>query len=118
MNTNITNLINDFAKNNRIGKARVEELVSKVIENCSTKTREKKATKRENQFNFIKNEVITRAKNFEVFTIMQLATKLNVSPYLVHKAVMECKSENIVKSSEPVKVPGVRGRQATLWMTA
>ena len=35
MNTTITNLINDFAKNNRIGKARVSALASKIIENCA-----------------------------------------------------------------------------------
>jgi hypothetical protein len=116
MNTQITNLINDFAKNNRIGKARVEALVSKVMENCSNKTREKKPSKRESQFSFIKNEVITRAKNFEVFSILQLARKLEVSPYLVHKAVMECQRENLIKSVQPEKIPGTRGRQATLWM--
>jgi hypothetical protein len=123
MNTNIINLINDFAKNNRIGKARVEELVVNVISNCVPSSVKKnripkqkiQKTSRNDLHNFIKSEIVTMAKNFEVFSIVDVATKLSVSPYLVHRAVMECKNDNILKNVEKVE-NGKRGRKATMFM--
>lgn len=121
VNTQIINIINDFAKSNRIGKARVEELVSKVLENCKTQTKEKTVrtkspSKRDMQFNFIKGEIEILAKNYEVFSVLGIARKFEVSPYIVHKAIMECKNENLIKQANIEKTPGSRGRQATLWM--
>ena len=118
MNSNISSLITDFAKNNRIGKQRVEEFVSKIVENCSSKQNSKSNSKRDNQFLFVKNAIIARAKNFEVFSYKQISQDLGVSMYLVHKAVKECKKENIVKQAEYERVPGARGKQTPLWMLA
>ena len=122
MNTNIINLINDFAKNNRIGKARVEELVANVISNCQPVTKKVRVpkqkiqkTSRNDLHSFIKSEVVTMAKNFEVFSIADVATKLSVSPYLVHRAVMECKNENLLKTAEKIE-NGRRGRKAVMFM--
>ena len=118
MNPNISSLITDFAKNNRIGKQRVEEFVSKIVENCSCKQNSESKSKRDNQFLFVKNTIIARAKNFEVFSYRQISQDLGVSMYLVHKAVKECKKENIVKQAEYERVPGARGKQTPLWMLA
>ena len=123
MNTNLTTLINEFAKNNRVGKARVEELVSKVVSNCQITTPKKvripkqkiEKTSRNARRDFIKNEIETMAKNFEVFSVLGVAKKLYASPYLVHKIIMECQSENTIKMVDKVK-NGKRGRSAIMFM--
>lgn len=121
MNTQIISIINEFAKSNRVGKSRVVELVSKVLENCTPQTKEKAPrtktpSKRDSQFDFIKSEIVNSAKKYEVFSVLGIARKFQVSPYIVHKAIMECKNENIIKLANVEKAPGTRGRQATLWM--
>ena len=124
MNTTITNLINDFAKNNRIGKARVEELASKIIENCApVKTvskkqkKEKTPSKRVQQSTFIRNEIINRANRFEVFSLNQVAGDLGVSRYLVKEIVENLQKENVIKPTAPEKISS-KGRPSVLWMLA
>ena len=109
MNTNLTTLINEFAKNNRIGKARVEELVSKVVSNCQIVTPKKvripkqkiEKTSRNARRDFIKNEIETMAKNFEVFSV-QNAKSCRLYVLVVDQYVIGLHGISVLKGPDVV----------------
>jgi len=110
MNTNITNMIQNFAKTNKVSRVKVENLVLEALKASGTIKTPKKRGRKPNTLN---KSIETMAKNFETFTVSELMSKFNVCRPTVVKALEDCRKKGVIAPLG--KMPSGKGRKHVVW---
>lgn len=111
MNANITNMISDFAKINKVSKIKVENLVLEALKaSGALKTPKKKGRKSMG----IDVEIENMVKNFEVFTVRDIMVKFSVSRPTAMNALTKCVNRGTVAAITKDSTWG-RGRKDVVW---
>lgn len=107
MNADITNMIQNFAKSNKVSKVKVENLINDIFK-VSNKTKGRKPLG-------IPSKIEELAKNFEVFSVHEIVERFNVSRVTADKAIKECHAKGVVKivGKKPSKTG--HGRKDVVW---
>lgn len=106
MNTNITNMIQNFAKTNKVSRVKVENLVLEALKASG-------AIKTSRKLNALNKSIETMAKNFETFTVSELMSKFNVCRPTVVKALEDCRKKGVIAPLG--KMPSGKGRKHVVW---
>lgn len=110
MNTNITNMIQNFAKSNKVSRVKVENLVLEALKASGALKVHQKRGRKPNGLN---KNIENMAKNFETFTVVELMSKFNVSRPTIVKAIEDCQKNGVI--SPLGKMSTGKGRNHTVW---
>ena len=112
--TEVQAIIASFAKANKIGKAKIEALLSDAFSHIPQ--RKESTGKPVSEESIAIRAALKKLPKGKTFIVADIAKKLNVHPAMVNNNInFLVKTESLFSVSGKQKIDGKRGKPATVW---
>ena len=111
LNSIVSTLVQSFAKEHKINKAKLESFIEKIIdEHTSQHGKPAKDTTKE-----LRSKFKQEYENIPLLTSKAVSERFNVSLADANNCLMYFGAQGIIRKGEAIKVEGKRGRAAIKW---